>query len=860
MPVLPKKHITFGLLAHVDAGKTTLSEALLYAAGKLKKLGRVDHRDCFLDNFDQERERGITIFSKQALFHHGDTDFTLLDTPGHADFSAEMERCLQVMDYAVLVISGTDGVQAHTDTLWSLLEKYRIPTFLFITKMDVANMSRAELMKDLQLHLSEACTDFSSETDPETLAMLDEDVLERYMDTGTVAEDDICRLISGRKLFPCFFGSGLKTNGVIDFLDALDQYTVPEKYPDAFGAKVFKISRDPKGKRLTWLKITGGSLSTRTSIRYLPLSAENALEEKIHEIRLYSGQKYDTAEAAEAGTVCALLGLTGTYPGQGLGIEPDSEAPLLEPVLAYRVILPSGTDARTMLPKLKLLEEEDPQLHIVWEERLGEIQIQLMGAVQIEVIKALIKERFDTDVRIDTGHIIYRETIRSTVEGIGHYEPLKHYAEVHLILEPGERGSGLVFDTACSTDDLDLNWQRLILTHLEEKRHAGVLTGSPITDMKITLAAGKAHLKHTEGGDFRQATYRAVRQGLMKAENVLLEPIFEFRLEVPADNIGRAISDIHAMDGEHSSPLSAGDRMMITGTAPAAAMADYMTEVMAYTGGRGKFSCHPAGYRPCSNPLPVLEAVCYDPEADLENTPDSVFCAHGAGFNVKWNQVEEYMHLDSVLPGTGKHDPSTGAKNASVQNLSASRSSPSPKSIDEKELEAIMEREFGPIRRKVYSEAKINAAPGKKIAAPKKERLIIDGYNLLFAWDEYKKLAADNIDLARERLIDVIVNFSSFRRIETVLVFDAYKVPGGRGERYDKSGLHIAYTCENESADLFIERLTDEIGKNENVRVVTSDSLIRLTALRSGVMRTSSADFITEVKDTLAEMRKLISG
>ena len=852
------KSICIGLLAHVDAGKTTLSEAMLYISGKLRKLGRVDHRDCYLDNYSQERERGITIFSKQALMHFGDMEITLMDTPGHADFSSEMERCLQVMDYAVLVISGTDGVQAHTDTLWSLLERYQIPTFLFITKMDASNLSVNELMSDLRLHLSEGCIDFTETTDPEQLAMLDEEVLDRYMETGAVTEEDTASLIQKRKLFPCFFGSGLKLDGVEDFLDSVEKYTVQKKYPYVFGAKVFKIARDSKGKRLTYLKITGGTLSVRSPLRYLPAYGKEGLEEKISEIRLYSGQKYENADSVEAGTICAVLGLTGTYPGQGLGIEFDSEAPSMEPVLGYRVIFPAGTDARTMFPKLKQLEEEDPQLHIVWNERLGDIQIQLMGAVQIDVIRELIRERFDTEVGIDTGHILYRETIADPVEGVGHYEPLKHYAEVHLLLEPGERGSGLIFDTACSTDELDLNWQRLVLTHLEEKQHLGVLTGSPITDMKITLAAGRAHLKHTEGGDFRQATYRAVRQGLMKARSVLLEPIFSFTLEVPAENIGRAISDIHAMGGEHSSPETIGSRMSISGTAPAAAMADYPTEVLAYTGGRGKFSCRPAGYRPCTDSESVISAADYDPEADLDNSPDSVFCAHGAGFNVKWDQVENYMHLDTVVPAAGHGLSADNSVTAQSSQTPASKNR-SMTSIDEKELEAIMEREFGPIRRKSYSSAVVNAAPVNRIAVPRKERLIVDGYNLMFAWDEYKKLAADNIDLARERLIDVLVNFSAFRKIETVLVFDAYKVPGGVGEKYDESGLHIAYTRENESADLYIERLTDEIGKNENVRVVTSDSLIRLTALRSGVLRTSSSEFIAEVQDTMREMRKKLN-
>lgn len=844
------KKTVLGILAHVDAGKTTLTEALLYLSGRIHKLGRVDHRDSFLDNFDQERQRGITIFSKQAQIQWGDMNAVLLDTPGHVDFSSEMERALQVIDYAVLVISGTDGVQAHTETLWSLLRKYQKPAFIFITKMDASSLSEEALMEDLREHLSDGCISFSSgkeEERAEALAMLDEAALEEYMASGSISDGEIARMIAERKLYPCLFGSGLKLDGVEALLDALERYIIEAPPLPGFGAKVYKIARDNHGKRLSYLRITGGELSVRSPVRYLPLHAEDALEEKVAEIRLYSGQKYETADTVEAGSVCAVLGLSGTWPGQGLGLEADSEAPVMEPVLGYRLILPKGTDAQTFLPKLRQLEEEDPQLHIFWQPALGEIQIQLMGVVQTEVLRALIRERFDVDVQFGPGCILYRETIQNTVEGVGHYEPLKHYAEVHLGLEPGEPGSGLVFDSVCSTDELDLNWQRLVLTHLEEKQHLGVLTGSPITDMKITLLAGRAHLKHTEGGDFRQATYRAVRQGLMQAKSVLLEPVFEYRLEVPSEYIGRALSDIHAMSGEHDDPLTVGARTVLTGIAPVAAMADYMTEVLAYTGGRGRFSCRPGGYRPCTNAASVISEAQYSPESDLENTPDSVFCAHGAGFPVKWNQVPQYMHLPFIL----------SASAAASRPASSPAQNPAPRSIDEKELEAIMDREFGPIRRRQYSAPSVNGVSvARQNTAQKKERLIVDGYNLLFAWEELKKLAVENLDAAREKLIDIMVNFSSFTNRETVLVFDAYKVPGGQGEKYDSASLHIAYTRENESADLYIERLADEIGKNENVRVVTSDSLIRLTALRAGVLRTSSKDFRLEVEDALALMRQ----
>ncbi len=839
------KRITVGILAHVDAGKTTLSEAMLYLTGQIRKLGRVDHRDTFLDTHSLERERGITIFSKQARLTTDSMELTLLDTPGHIDFSGETERTIPAMDYAIVVISGTDGVQAHTETLWGLLARYRIPTFLFVTKMDASAKTRQELTEDLRTHLSDACMDLS-DRDDEILAMTDERLLDIYMDSGSIPDDEITRLIGERKLFPVCFGSGLKTEGVAEFLQTLAAYTREPEYPAAFAARVYKIARDPQGNRLTYLKVTGGTLSVRDSIRYAPAHGGGELNEKAAQLRLYSGAKFETAASVPAGTVCAVTGLTATWPGQGLGAEPDSQTPLLTPALGYRVILPPGCDARNILPKLHLLEEEEPLLHILWQPQLNEIQVQLMGAVQIDILKRLIRDRFDVDVEIGAGRILYRETIADTVEGVGHFEPLKHYAEVHLLLEPGPRGSGVSLASSVSEDVLDLNWQRLILTHLEEKQHLGVLTGSPITDIRITLIAGRAHVKHTEGGDFRQATYRAVRQGLMRAESVLLEPYYAFRLEVPAECIGRAISDVHAMGGRHSAPEADGDHMTITGTAPVSAMADYMTEVAAYTRGRGRFSCHVEGYQPCTDARSVIEEIGYDPEADIENTPDSVFCAHGAGFTVKWNEVPDYMHVDSGIRSSAEPAPTPRVNR---QNLD----------IDEKELEAIMEREFGPIRRKTYSAPAVNSAIDVEFRARnKKERLIVDGYNVIFAWEELKVLAEKSLDLARSRLIDMLASYRGFTKSEVILVFDAYRVPGGQGARYNDAKLHIVYTKENETADMYIERLANDIGKNESVRVVTSDALIRLSALRSGVLRTSAGEFQAEMEWVLEQIGRIV--
>ncbi len=846
------KDLTIGILAHVDAGKTTLSEAMLYLTGRIRKLGRVDHRDTFLDTHDLERARGITIFSKQAILDLGETRVTLLDTPGHVDFSPEAERVLRALDYAILVISGTDGVQAHTETIWTLLRRYQVPTFLFVTKMDVASADKAALLADIRARLGEGCVDFSPASAAqrdEAVAMLDEAALDAYMAAGTVPDGETVRLIKERKLFPCYFGSGLKLEGVEGFLEGLARYTAPAVYPNLFGARVYKIGRDAQGARLTYLKVTGGELSVRMGLRYLPLGGTEPLEEKISQIRLYSGVKYDTADTVPAGRVCAVTGLSATWPGQGLGAEPDGDEPYLTPAMGYRIVLPKGCDARVMLPKLKLLEEEEPQLHILWREALGEIHVQLMGAVQIQVLKSLIKERFDVDVDIDAGRVLYRETIAGPVEGVGHFEPLRHYAEVHLLLEPGTPGSGVVLDTACPEDLLDRNWQRLILTHLAEKQHLGVLTGSPLTDVKITLLAGRAHIKHTEGGDFRQATYRAVRQGLMQAESVLLEPWYAFHLEVPADQIGRAITDIRSMGGTHESPVPAGDgRVSLTGAAPVSAMGDYAAQVAAYTGGRGRFSCHVEGCRPCRDQDAVVQAMGYDPEADLENTPDSVFCAHGGGFTVKWDKVGEYMHLESGLKSPAQ--PVEGAApQVRRQNLD----------IDDKELEAIMVREFGPIRRRQYAAPQVNSAIDVELRARKgKEHIIVDGYNVIFAWDELKALAGQGLDLARRKLLDMLANYQGYTKCDLAVVFDAYKVPGGQGSRDSVGGVRVAYTKEGESADMYIERLVNDIGKNETVRVVTSDRLVQLGAFRSGVLRTSSGEFKAEVDWVLDQIAQAV--
>lgn len=833
-------------MAHVDAGKTTLAEAVLYLAGKIKKLGRVDHRDSYLDTHWLERERGITIFSKQAVFDAGGVRFSLLDTPGHADFSAETERTLQVLDCAVLVISGTDGVQAHTETLWRLLRRYGVPVFVFVTKMDLGVCDKAALMSALTARLGSCCVDFTADTArrDEEVALSSERAMDIFGASGGFADDDIASLVSAQLLVPCFFGSGLKLDGVERLLDALERYASPAPAGTGFGARVYKIARDAQGQRMTFMKLTGGELAVRSLCRYEDEDGAPH-EEKITQIRIYSGAKYETAECVRAGQVCAVLGLSASFPGQGLGAQAGGSAAVVEPVMSYSVLLPPGADARVVFPKLLLLQEEDPQLHIVWNERARGISVQLMGKVQAEVFKSLVSERFGVDVALDAGHIMYRETIAAKVEGVGHFEPLRHYAEVHLIMEPLPRGSGIVVDSVCGEDELDRNWQRLILGHVLERPHPGVLTGSPLTDVKITLAAGRAHLKHTEGGDFRQATYRAIRQGLMQAESVLLEPYYAFTLEAPPEQIGRAISDLRAMGAEFSSPEDAEGLLRVRGAAPVAAMNGYMAELTGYTHGRGRLALRLDSYRPCRNARAVIDAIGYDPLADTENTPDSVFCAHGAGFNVSWDKVKDYMHLDSCLRDKSAPPPPAAPRRSM--------------SIDERELEAIMEREFGPIKRPEYRAPAVNAAPAvAALSGGMKQYVIVDGYNLIFAWDELKKLAADNMDLARARLMDILSSYSGFTRAELVLVFDAYRTPGNKGSRGEYHNIHVAYTADGETADMYIERLANDIGRNYAVRVVTSDNLIRLSALRSGVLRASSKEFAAELEWTLGQIDAIL--
>lgn len=836
-------NIVLGILAHVDAGKTTLSEAMLYLSGKLKKLGRVDHRDSFLDNNSLERARGITIFSKQAVMPLGEMTVTLLDTPGHVDFSAEAERSLQVLDYAVLVISGTDGVQAHTEMLWKLLERYNVPVLIFVTKMDLPGCDRQEIMDGLRTRLSERCVDFSAEGEAlfESAAMCSEEAMDEYIETGSIGTKRMRDMLRRREIFPCCFGSGLRTEGVVEFLDMLELYARPGDYSEDFSARVYKIARDAQRNRMTFMKVTGGALRVRSLMKYADRDG-NAFEEKISQLRIYSGAKYDTAETVLPGQICAALGLTGTYPGQGLGAAGDFAEPLLEPVMSYRVILPPQSDPAVLLPKLMQLDQEDPQLHIVWNERTREISVQLMGRVQAEIFRSLVKERFDTDITLDTGRIMYRETIKDTVEGVGHFEPLRHYAEVHLLLEPLPRGSGIELSSSCPEDELDRSWQRLILTHLAEKQHIGVLTGSPVTDIRFTLAAGRAHIKHTEGGDFRQATYRAVRQGLMQAESVLLEPWYSFVLEVPAEQIGRAISDVRAMNGEIDSPEDTGGMMRLEGAAPVAGMNEYMQELLAYTHGRGRLSLTPGGYRACRDQQKIVDAIGYEAERDTDNRADSVFCSHGAGVNIPWDQVKDYMHLESCLkPPVEETAPAAAPRYRSL-------------SIDDRELEAIMEREFGKIKRPQYSARQVNAAASEPVFEKKPEFIIVDGYNLIFAWDELKKLAADRLDLARGRLMDMLSNYCGFTKAKLVLVFDGFRTPGNPGSREDYHNINVAFTKDGETGDAYIERLADEIGKNYSVRVVTSDNLIRLSALRSGVLRCSSGEFKNEVEWVLGQI------
>ena len=839
------KRRCIGLLAHVDAGKTTLAEAMLYLSGAVKKLGRVDHRDCFLDTHSLERQRGITIFSKQARLRWGDTDLTILDTPGHADFSAETERTLRVLDAAVLVLSGTDGVQAHTETLWRLLRRYGVPCFLFVSKMDLPGAEEVRLMEELH-QLDGGCVDFTARAGDfdEQIALCSEAAMERYLAGETPGDAQLREMIAARQLFPCFFGSGLRLEGVEALLDALDRLAPGIEEGGDFGARVYKIGRDAQGQRLTFMKLTGGELAVRSVLSYTDDAGEKR-EEKLTQLRLYSGEKYEAVERARAGEICAALGLGGTWPGQGLGEETDAEEPLLEAVLSYHLLLPEGTDPALLLPKLRLLQEEDPQLRLHWNSRTREISVSLMGRVQTEVFKQLVLERFDTQVELDKGQVLYRETIADTVEGVGHFEPLRHYAEVHLLLEPLPAGSGIVLESVCSEDALDRNWQRLILSELAHKQHLGVLTGSPLTDVKISLAAGRAHLKHTEGGDFREAACRAVRQGLMQAKCVLLEPWYAFTIEAAPEQIGRVIGDIRAMNGQFGSPEDAGERLQIRGSAPVAALNGYQSELLAFTHGRGRLQLRPDGYRPCRGQEEIVTALGYDPEADLENTPDSVFCAHGAGFTVKWDRVPDYMHLESVL----RPKREAGSDPAPRRSLD----------IDERELEAIMEREFGPIRRPSYHSGVRNEAPDVPRTFPeRKDYIIVDGYNLIFAWEELRELAAERLDLARGRLQDMLSSYCGYTKAELVLVFDGFRTPGNPGSRTAWHNIHVAYTRDGETGDAYIERLADEIGRNYRVRVVTSDNLIRLSALRSGVLRESARDFAAEVENVLGEIEALL--
>lgn len=876
------KHITIGILAHVDAGKTTLSECMLYLSGQIRKLGRVDHKDAFLDTYELERERGITIFSKQAELKMGNLGITLLDTPGHVDFSAEMERTLQVLDYAILMINGADGVQGHTRTLWSLLKRYRIPTFLFINKMDQVGTDKEKVLEDLQNRLDEGCIDFTEKSDTffDAVAMCEEKAMEEYLESERVEDTTIAEMIGKRKVFPCYFGSALKMEGVQEFMDEMagyiekneqvknvmvsDERNAMEKGTEVFGAKVYKISRDASGSRLTHLKITSGSLKVKDILKGKVQkkdhsdeneNVEDTWEEKVNQIRIYSGEKYEMVQGAESGMICAVTGLNYTYPGEGLGIAEDSEAPALEPVLSYKIKLPEGCDIHKMLGSLRILEEEDPMLKIVWNEELGEIHAKLMGAVQIEILKSLIKDRFGVDVEFDTGNIVYKETIQNTVEGVGHFEPLRHYAEVHLKMEPGERGSGIVIGTDCSEDMLDKNWQRLILTHLLEKEHRGVLTGSVITDMKITLTAGRAHLKHTEGGDFRQATYRAVRQGLMQAESILLEPYYDFQLEVPSGMIGRALTDIQRMNGEAGTPQTEGEMTIIEGYASVAGMRDYQMEVNSYTRGQGHLTCTFRGYEPCQNAETVIEEIGYDPERDIENPTGSVFCSHGAGFNVPWDKVPEYMHLENQL------EKERALKEAKRQSEQAARQTPRAARIpkvyskaEEKELEEIFIRTYGKVERKggltPQTYKSDYAKKQRKKEEAMQEYLLVDGYNVIFAWEELKELAKVSIEAARDKLMDILCNYQGYKKCVLILVFDAYKVEGYALEIQKYHNIHVVYTKEAETADQYIEKVVHHIGRRYHVTVVTSDGVEQVITMGQGGTRISSRDFLEEIEYT----------
>lgn len=864
------KRLVIGILAHVDSGKTTLSEAMLYRAGALRRLGRVDHRDAFLDTDALERSRGITIFSKQALLSLPEAELTLLDTPGHVDFSSEAERALQVMDYAILVISGTDGVQSHTETLWRLLERYQVPVFVFINKLDLAGADRAARMDELRRRFGSGCVDLSAAGSSDDLALCSEELFETITSGGTPDDAQLADAVARRELFPCFFGAALRLEGVDELLDALQRLTRPLPGRREFGARIFKVTRSDSGERLTWLKVTGGELKVKAELSSRP-DARRAWRGKADQLRLYSGAKFSLVSTAEPGTVCAVTGLTDSYAGEGLGFEPDAAAPALEPVLRYRVLLPAGCDETAALRQLRELEQEDPMLHVVWDEHLGEVHLQLMGEVQLEILQSLIERRFGLRVEFDEGGILYKETISARVEGVGHYEPLRHYAEVHLLLEPGEPGSGIQLGSACREDSLAANWQRLILTHLAEKAHRGALTGAPLTDVKITLAAGRAHPKHTEGGDFRQATYRAVRQGLRTAAAqgacVLLEPWYEFSLRLPQESVGRALADMPRLHAEFDPPASEGDMALISGKAPVAALRGYAREVAAYTRGRGQLSCLPGGYAPCHNTDEVIAASGYDIDADTANTADSIFCSHGAGVLVRWDEVPEHMHIPSVLarderlsrgPAEDGGMPSRAARAADYRSALAA----------DKELMAIFERTYGPIRRDPVQAMRTvkrrPAAESQARRAPSRpqpegpEHLLVDGYNVIFAWDELKALAADNLDAARQRLMDILCNYAGYRQCVPILVFDAYKVKGGEREVEQYHNLYVVYTKEAETADMYIEKATHEIARRYHTRVVTSDTTEQLIILGNGALRISSQAFETEVRAVEAEIREFL--
>ncbi len=854
------KRLVIGILAHVDSGKTTLSEAMLYCSGEIRHFGRVDHGDAFLDNNELERSRGITIFSKQAMLRCHDCSISLLDTPGHADFSVEAERTLQVLDYAILVISGSDGIQSHTETLWRLLERYNIPVFIFVNKTDIAKTDRNGLISEIKNKLNKCCIDFSSggksEQFYEDVSMCDNILMEQFLETEKVDDESISNSIAGRRIFPCCFGSALKNEGIDEFLKILCHYSNQPVYGDKFGAKVFKISDDGQGNRLTYMKITGGTLKVRDSF----CTQNNVQPEKVTQIRIYSGAKFQAVDTAEAGSVCAVTGLTKSFSGQGIGIESDSLSPILEPVLLYEVKLPQGIDPHTALSKLRILEDEDPQLNIMWNEQLREIHIALMGEIQLEILKSIIAERLGMDVEFGHGGIAYKETISKKAEGVGHYEPLRHYAEVHLILEPGKQGSGLEFCTDCREDYLDRNWQRLILTHLQEKQHLGVLTGSPITDMKITLVSGRAHLKHTEGGDFRQACYRAVRNGLMNSESILLEPWYDFKLEVPNESVGRALNDIQQMCGEFEPPASNEKMSVILGSAPISEMQGYHTSVINYTHGKGRLSCVVKGYFPCHNQSEVIASIGYDAESDLDNPSGSIFCSHGAGFAVKWDEVPNYMHLESALSTANTENFSTAITKQQMRSYR-------DRLEEDKELMAIFERTYGPIKRDnryaMHTEKYVQPSSKQPKAAPLPsgpEYLLVDGYNIIFSWDELKKAAEENLDLARSMLINTLCNYQGFKQCQTILVFDAYRVKDGREKVEQVHNITVVYTKEAETADTYIEKATHELSRHHRVRVATSDNLEQIIILGNGAYRVSASEFYDEIKRTEKAIRDFISN